>query len=281
MLVSSLVTQSQLYEVRDIASGRSKSHVFDTLQDLNVWMNIPDNVATLVIGDNLYLIDSQVSDYWWDGTLLRELETQLPDLTNVVTALGTATGGAGGGVRTIADIQSNSYSKSESDSKYVDLITQQTIGDNKIFSLEVRSPTFKLPGYNSDNAVMSGAMKNKSHFVLTDEVDQTVAGTKTFAENFTTNGFIKFGGTNQEILLVNRTVKPLSEFASESVDLKLLLANGGTMAKSLIVQTTGSQTIAGQKTLTENITAFGFVKYGGTNQQVVMQQIVEELMMIG
>jgi hypothetical protein len=31
-------------------------------------MTVPDNVANLVIGDNLYIVDSQITDYWWDGT---------------------------------------------------------------------------------------------------------------------------------------------------------------------------------------------------------------------
>ncbi|KAA6358586.1 MAG: hypothetical protein EZS28_045887, partial [Streblomastix strix] len=314
MLVSSLVSQPQLQEVRDIASGRSRGYVFDTLQDLNDWMAVPDNVANLVIGDNLYIIDSQITDYWWDGTQLRELETQQPDLSNVVSSLGTATGGgnaitdlsltgnklipaknksfvdvdtdqsitgqksftttihsvgityqdydnsnvilAGGGVRAIADIQSASYSKAEddsklalkadktelidaymkteSDSKYVDLTTDQTIDGNKIFSLEVRAPTFKLPGYSSDYVVMSGSMKNKSHFVLTDEVDQTVAGTKTFSNNITAPAFIKSDGTDQQILLANGTTKPLSDF-SNSIDI------------SNFVDKSTDQTIGGNK----------------------------------
>ncbi|KAA6356000.1 MAG: hypothetical protein EZS28_048473, partial [Streblomastix strix] len=32
-------------------------------------------------------------DYWWDGTGLRALETELPDMSNVMTILGAATGG--------------------------------------------------------------------------------------------------------------------------------------------------------------------------------------------
>ncbi|KAA6384705.1 MAG: hypothetical protein EZS28_019768 [Streblomastix strix] len=445
MLVSSLVSQPQLQEVRDIASGRSRGYVFDTLQDLNDWMAVPDNVANLVIGDNLYIIDSQITDYWWDGTQLRELETQQPDLSNVVSSLGTATGGgnaitdlsltgnilipaknksfvdidtdqsitgqksftttihsvsityqdydnsnvilAGGGVRAISDINASVdltdyYNKSKIDemindanqlindaneliravedqipppatisnfvqktgeeldqtiqgrirqqldervpfdsmsdnlyitkfdaleglvtsetfndqllekadktelndymtlgtaqtinanktfnnacrftstidgmssitgasfiksggtdqqillangttkplsdfsnsidiSNFVDKSTDQTIGGNKVFSLEIRAPTFKLPGYSSDYVVMSGAMKNKSHFVLTDEVDQTVAGTKIFSNNITAPAFIKSDGTDQQVLLANGTTKPLSEFSSGSVD---------------------------------------------------------------
>ncbi|KAA6390160.1 MAG: hypothetical protein EZS28_014313 [Streblomastix strix] len=149
MLVSSLVTQPQLQDVRDIATGKSKAYVFSRQGELNDWMAVQDNVAKLVIGENLYIVDKQVTDYWWDGTDLKVLETELPEMSNVITTLGTATGGgnaitdisidgnktfnttihsvgimvqtydnssvvcAGGGVRSIADIQSVSYSKSE------------------------------------------------------------------------------------------------------------------------------------------------------------------------
>jgi hypothetical protein len=39
-------------------------------------MNIQDNVDKLAVGDNLYIVDTNVVDYWWDGTELRELEVQ-------------------------------------------------------------------------------------------------------------------------------------------------------------------------------------------------------------
>ncbi|KAA6356168.1 MAG: hypothetical protein EZS28_048305, partial [Streblomastix strix] len=93
MLVSSLVSQPQLQEVRDIASGKSKGYVFSTTEEMNTWLGDQENVANLAIGDNLYIVDSQITDYWWDGTQLRELETQQPDLSNIVSSLGTATGG--------------------------------------------------------------------------------------------------------------------------------------------------------------------------------------------
>ncbi|KAA6371158.1 MAG: hypothetical protein EZS28_033314 [Streblomastix strix] len=64
MLVSSLVTQPQLQEVRDIATGKSKAYVFSTQGELNDWMAVQDNVAKLVIGDNLYIVDKEVTDYW-------------------------------------------------------------------------------------------------------------------------------------------------------------------------------------------------------------------------
>ncbi|KAA6366067.1 MAG: hypothetical protein EZS28_038407, partial [Streblomastix strix] len=122
---------------------------------------------------------------------------------------------ANGTTKVISEFSSGSVDVSN----FVDMITDQTIGGNKIFSLEVRAPTFKLPEYSSDYVVMSGAMKIKSHFSLTDEVDQTVAGTKTFSNNVTSTGFVKQIGTNQEVLLANGDVQPLSEFSSDDGDM--------------------------------------------------------------
>ncbi|KAA6359716.1 MAG: hypothetical protein EZS28_044757, partial [Streblomastix strix] len=68
MLVSSLVSQPQLQEVRDIASGKSKGYVFAITDEMNTWMEEQENVAKLAIGDNLYIVDKQVMDYWWDGS---------------------------------------------------------------------------------------------------------------------------------------------------------------------------------------------------------------------
>ncbi|KAA6373038.1 MAG: hypothetical protein EZS28_031435 [Streblomastix strix] len=92
MIVSSLVTQPQLQEVRDIATSKWKAYVFSTQEELNDWMAIQENVANLAIGDNLYIVDKDVIDYWWDGTDLKILETELPDMSNVITTPGAATG---------------------------------------------------------------------------------------------------------------------------------------------------------------------------------------------
>ncbi|KAA6318552.1 MAG: hypothetical protein EZS28_054929, partial [Streblomastix strix] len=181
--------------------------------------------------------------------------------------------------------------------------TDQTIGGNKVFSLEVRAPTFKLPGYSSDYVVMSGAMKNKSHFVLTDDVDQTVTGTKTFSNNVTAPAFIKSDGTNQQVLLVNGSTKPLSEFGSGSVDdsnyvkktgQTLQVIKGyirkslqdldgdepseddedyitkGEVARQYVSISGGVQQINGTKHFFDTVTAKGFKTPSGTNQQVLL-----------
>ncbi|KAA6362915.1 MAG: hypothetical protein EZS28_041558, partial [Streblomastix strix] len=195
------------------------------------------------------------------------------------------------------------FSNSIDISNFVDKSTDQTIGGNKVFSLEVRAPTFKLPGYSSDYVVMSGAMKNKSHFVLTDEVDQTVAGTKTFSNNITAPAFIKSDGTNQQVLLANGTTKPLSEFSSGSVDdsnyvkktgqtLQVLKGyirksiqdldgdepseddedyiTKGEVARQYVSISGGVQQINGTKHFYDTVTAKGFKTPSGTNQQVLL-----------
>ncbi|KAA6393065.1 MAG: hypothetical protein EZS28_011405 [Streblomastix strix] len=63
MLVSSIVSQPQLQEVRDIASGKSKGYVFATTDEMNTWMKDQEKVAKLAVGDNLYIVDKYVVDY--------------------------------------------------------------------------------------------------------------------------------------------------------------------------------------------------------------------------
>ncbi|KAA6372517.1 MAG: hypothetical protein EZS28_031956, partial [Streblomastix strix] len=185
---------------------------------------------------------------------------------------------------------------------FVDKSTDQTIGGNKVFSLEVRAPTFILPGYSSDYVVMSGAMKNKSHFVLTDDVDQTVTGSKTFSNNVTAPAFIKSDGTDQQVLLANGSTKPLSEFSGGSVDDsnyvkktgQTLQVIKGYLRKNMqdldgdepseededyitkgevanqYVSLGGNQQIIGTKSFYDSVTANGFIKKNGTNQQVLL-----------
>ena len=64
-----------------IAKGRATGYVFDTLEDLNLWLQDSENTSKLVLGDNLYIRALGVPDYWWDGVTKQVLETEKPDLT--------------------------------------------------------------------------------------------------------------------------------------------------------------------------------------------------------
>lgn len=77
--------QSDIRQVEAIARGRATAHVFDTYADMLAWLAVPENVETLVVGDNLYIRDTAVKDYWWDGAEPQELEAEAPDLTNYYT----------------------------------------------------------------------------------------------------------------------------------------------------------------------------------------------------
>lgn len=70
-------------EVLSIAKGRSAGYVFDTYVDMCAWLQIGDNAAKLALGDNLYIRQTNVPDYWWDGGGPQILETQKVDLTEI------------------------------------------------------------------------------------------------------------------------------------------------------------------------------------------------------
>ena len=72
-------------EAKAIAEGKATGHVFDTEADMIAWLANQDNVNNLVQGDNLYIRDINVPDYWWDGTKAQQLETQKVDLAGYAT----------------------------------------------------------------------------------------------------------------------------------------------------------------------------------------------------
>ncbi|KAA6372024.1 MAG: hypothetical protein EZS28_032449, partial [Streblomastix strix] len=153
MLVSSLVAQPQLQEVRGIATGKSKVYVFSTYGELNDWMAIQDQVAKLVIGDNLYIIDKEVTDYWWDGTDLKVLETELPDISNVITTLGTATGG--GNAITYISINGNILTPAKN-KNFVDTDYGQSISGYKTFNTTIRSVGIMVQTYDNSSVICAG-----------------------------------------------------------------------------------------------------------------------------
>ena len=82
-------------QAKAIAEGKSTGYVFDTVDDMNTW--IETNSSILKLGDNLYIRAVDVPDYWWDGEKVQQLETQKVDLSEYVknTDYATTTGGAG------------------------------------------------------------------------------------------------------------------------------------------------------------------------------------------
>lgn len=68
-------------EVRTIAIGATICWVFNTEAAMETWLEDPDNVALLKIGNNLLIRELSVPDYWWDGSEALELEVKI-DLSN-------------------------------------------------------------------------------------------------------------------------------------------------------------------------------------------------------
>ena len=102
-------------EAKAIAEGKSRARVFATKSALDTWLSNPENVALLLIGDNFYIEETDKPDYWWNGTTIKELETQKVDLTEYakkteLLTLGTTSNDAYRG-----DLGQIAYNHSQSD----------------------------------------------------------------------------------------------------------------------------------------------------------------------
>lgn len=63
-----------------IAKGKATGYVFDTEEDMWLWLEDEANAENLNLGDNLYIRALNVPDYWWDGYSAQQLETQKVNL---------------------------------------------------------------------------------------------------------------------------------------------------------------------------------------------------------
>lgn len=78
--------QQDINNVRNIAQGKTRGLVFNTLQELEAWLLSAENVATLNIGDVFLICDLDVPDYWWDGSTTQILETQKTEITTITNS---------------------------------------------------------------------------------------------------------------------------------------------------------------------------------------------------
>ena len=89
-------------DITNIASGKCASFVFDTVNDLDLWLSEASNTEGLKIGDIFLIIDVGVPDYWWDGNTKQILETTKIDLSSYATKGHTHTAGAIDGLASVA-----------------------------------------------------------------------------------------------------------------------------------------------------------------------------------
>ena len=61
--------------VTEIANGKCKSNVFDTVADMETWISNSENTKDLKVGDVFLIRAVDVPDYWWDGSSAQILET--------------------------------------------------------------------------------------------------------------------------------------------------------------------------------------------------------------
>ncbi|KAA6397555.1 MAG: hypothetical protein EZS28_006924, partial [Streblomastix strix] len=127
MLVSTFVSQSQLQEVRDIASGKSKGYVFATTDEMNTWME--------------------------DQETLRALETELPDMSNVMTILGTATGGGNAIIDLSFDGNTLIPAKNSS---FITTNFDETITGQKTFNTTIHSVGISVQNCDNNSVVCAG-----------------------------------------------------------------------------------------------------------------------------
>lgn len=82
--------RSMAKEAIDIAKGKSNSLSFDTEEQLIAWVEgkytraDKKTTADLNVGDNLYIIELGVPDYWWDGENVQPLGAEKPALLEYV-----------------------------------------------------------------------------------------------------------------------------------------------------------------------------------------------------
>ena len=69
-------------DIINIASGKCNSFIFDTIDDLDIWLSNTSNIDILSTGDIFLIKDINVPDYWWDGSSKQILETTKIDLSS-------------------------------------------------------------------------------------------------------------------------------------------------------------------------------------------------------
>lgn len=86
-------------EAISIAKGKATGYVFDTKAEMEAWISVEANKVLLNLGDNLYIRDVNVSDFWWDGSSVQPLETEHPDFTQYVKNTDWASSTRGGVIK--------------------------------------------------------------------------------------------------------------------------------------------------------------------------------------
>ncbi len=141
-----------------IAKGRATGYVFDTVEDLDLWLSDEANTVKIHLGDNFYIRAVNVPDYWWDGKQKQPLETQKVDLSEYVKKT-DYTGSWTPGLVTIAGFDSGNYGFIKGNQE----VNPASVVINKASDSDIRNKTqlYKpIVPKNLDYAVLRGVAYN-------------------------------------------------------------------------------------------------------------------------
>lgn len=223
--------QTTANEAKSIAQGRAQAKVFDTVEDMNAWLAVPANTATLNVGDPIYIRAANSPDYWWDGTQALEMETDV-DLTDV-------------------------YTKEEADAKFVAQVPGKGLSSNDFTTAEKN----KLAGLSNYTLPKAGSS------ILGGVKANLVTAAMTRPVGIDSNGYLYSEALPQAGPGVLGGVKPVAKTAEMTQDVgvdgtgKLYTAPGGADKASLIERASALPDTVGDDTA--DIWAIG----GGTGTE--------------
>lgn len=90
--------EEEVETASNIAKGRNRARVFSTTEAMNAWLRDATNKGVALVGDNLYIVELNVPDWWIAEVLdspnasgmyyeIAQLETQKVDLTTIEEAI--------------------------------------------------------------------------------------------------------------------------------------------------------------------------------------------------
>lgn len=88
--VADVTARAKIEEIKNAAPGV----VFDTVAEMEAY--IAENADTLKVGQDLFIRESDVPDYWWDGTAAVPVETELGEVKKEIAELSEAIAELGG-----------------------------------------------------------------------------------------------------------------------------------------------------------------------------------------
>ena len=145
-------------EAAAVAKGRATGYVFDTVEDLDLWLSDEVNTVKIHLGDNFYIRAVNVPDYWWDGKQKQPLETQKVDLSEYVKKT-DYTGSWTPGLVTIAGFDSGNYGFIKGNQE----VNPASVVINRASDSDIRNKTqlYKpIVPKNLDYAVLRGVAYN-------------------------------------------------------------------------------------------------------------------------